>query len=219
MSSTTTWISTERLAEHGELGGIMVRLMMALQDFALADHSMGTWKAEEDHKLQDRKVGAVRYFLRLQLSHVFEAFEIIKEIEEQCELRAAVDACDRQTVKAYQTVIEFMKGDDYNLLLRIRNNIGFHYGRKVALQSLKRLEKRPNKNGALTIGNEALTWYFEPTEWVENDVIVHGIFGLPEDEEPTDLSAKTDDIVMRLHNIAHAFGDFAGYFIKGHAKI
>ena len=105
---------------------------------------MGTWKAEEDHKLQDRKIGAVRYFLRLQLSHLFEAFEIIKEIKERCELRAAVDASDRQTVKAYQTVVEFMNGDDYKLLRRVRNDISFHYGRKVVLQSLKRLETRPN---------------------------------------------------------------------------
>src|SRR5262249_21225146 len=120
----------------------------------------------------------------------------------------------------------FMKSDDYKLLRRIRQNIGFHYGAKVVLQSLERLEKRAQKkreekkyvkdNFALTLGDEALD--FKPTEWVENDIVVQGIFDLPEDEEPADVQAKTDDIVVRLHNIAAVFADFAGHFIKHHAK-
>ena len=230
MGRSTTWmVSMKKLADKDKLGGLMVRLMMVLQDFALANHSMGTWKAEENRKLKDRKVGAGRYFLRLQLSHIFEAFKIIeKEIEKSADLKAAIESCDARTKKSYQALLEFLKSEDYKLLLRIRNNIGFHYDAKVVLQSLQRLEKRQEKKRrekkytndcvALTMGTEVLDWYFKPTEWVENDIIVHGIFDLPDDEEPADLQAKTDDIVMRLHNIASVFGDFAGYFIKYHAR-
>ena len=53
---------------------------------------------------------------------------------------------------------------------------------------------------------------------VENDVVVHGIFGLPEGEEPADLQAKTDEIVMRLHEVANAQADFADHFVKAHVK-
>jgi hypothetical protein len=230
MSKTTTWmVSMKKLADRAELGGLMVRLMMALQDFALANHAMQTWKTEQSQKLKGRKVGAARYFLRMQISHIFEAFEIIQnEIEQSAALKTAIEACNAQTKKSYQTVIEFIKSDDYNLLLRIRNDIGFHYGRRVVLQSLQRLEKRQekkrkeneytNEHVALTLGHEALDWHFKPTELVENDVIIHGIFNLPQDEEPADLQAKTDEIVMRLHSVAGVFADFAGHFIRNHAK-
>lgn len=230
LGKSVTWmVSMKKLADEGELGGLMVRLMMILQDFALANHSMGIWKAEENQKLKHRKVGAGRYFLRLQISHICEAFKIIeKEIEKSAELKAAIELCDVRTKKSYHTVLDFLKSDDYKLLLRIRNNIGFHYGGTVVLQSLERLEKRQeqkrrekkytNDNVALTLGTGALDWYFKPTEWVENDVIVHGIFDLPQGEESGDLQAKTDDIVMRLHSIANVFCDFAAYFIKFHAK-
>jgi len=120
--------------------------MMVLQDFALANHAMEAWKTEHSLKLRSRKIGAARYFLRMQISHVFEAFEIVQnEIEKSAELKAAIEACDARTKKSYQTVIDFIKSDDYKLLSRIRNNIGFHYGPKVVLQSVQRLDKRQDK--------------------------------------------------------------------------
>ena len=94
MGKSTTWmVSLKKLSDQGELGGVMVRLMMVLQDFALANHSMETWKTEQNRKLKSRKVGAGRYFLRLQLSHLLEAFKIVQnEIETSAELKAAIGA-------------------------------------------------------------------------------------------------------------------------------
>ena len=225
--STTSLISMTRLAEQGELGGVMVRLMMVLQDFALANHAMAGWKAEKNGKLKDRHIGAGRYFLRLQMSHIFEAFALIEEIQKSDDLRATVEACDAQTKKSFVALETFMKSDDYKLLLVIRNTIGFHYGRKVVLQSLERIKQRLDKKReekkpvndlvAVTLGSEALDWHFVPTEWVENDIVVRGIFKLPEGQ-PEDDQKKSDEIVDRLHEIAKTFGDFAGYFIKSHAK-
>ena len=54
----------------------------------------------EDLKLESRKVGAARYFLRMQISHIFEAFEIVQnEIELSAEPKAAIEACDAQTAR------------------------------------------------------------------------------------------------------------------------
>ncbi|WP_072375405.1 hypothetical protein [Hyphomicrobium sp. NDB2Meth4] len=230
MGKSTTWlVSMERLADLGEIGSLMVRLMTAVQDFGLANYAMGKWKAEDSFKLQPRKLGAARYFLRLQMSHMFEALAIIEnEIERTPALRAAVEQCDARTIKSYEWLVEFAKSDDFKLLTRIRNNIGFHYDAKVVSQSLRRLERQRKKKvsagkftkdfGALTLGNESLDWFFKPTEYVENDIIIHGIFGLSEDDEPQDLQQRTDEIVMRLHDVAVVFSDFAGHFIKHHAK-
>jgi hypothetical protein len=92
MGKTTTWmVNMKKLVGQGELGGVMVRLMMALQDFAQANHAMQAWKTEQSLKPKSRKVGAGRYFLRMQISHIFEAFEIVQnEIEPSAELKAAL---------------------------------------------------------------------------------------------------------------------------------
>src|SRR3954463_6556816 len=123
MGKSTTWmVSMNKLADQGRLGSVMVRLMMVLQDFALANDAMEKWRTEEHPKLQERKRGAARYFLRLQVSHMFEACEIIKnEMEASDELKQAVEACDPQTNKSYRAVLKFLKSDDYKLMLRIRN--------------------------------------------------------------------------------------------------
>jgi hypothetical protein len=231
MGKSTTWtVSMKRLADQGELGSVMVRLMMVLQDFALASHSMGAWKAEKNQKLKARKIGAARYFLRMQASHIYEAFKIIREIDQCSRLKSAIEVCDPQTKKSYETLLQltkFQKGDDYWLMHLIRNKIGFHYDKEYVQNSLNRFKgqqgeyqtnKRTNNHVALTLGTEDLHWYFEPTEWVENDIMVHEIFGLPKDEDPDVLQTKTDEIMERLHSIARVFGDFAGYFIKCHAK-
>ncbi len=229
MRKTTTWmVSIEKLAKQGNLGAVMVRLMMAVQDFALANHAMETWKAEQSRRLQGRKIGARMYFQRLQVSHFYEAFEIIKEIKAGAALTAAVDKCDPQTRSSYQRLLTFLNDGDYKLLLRIRNNVGFHYAAKDVLKALKRLERRQvrrrkdgrcvNDSHAFTLGNYAMDWHFQATEAVEDDIVVHDIFGLPENDDPVDLLAKTDDIVMRLQPIAGVLADFAGYFVKYHAK-
>jgi hypothetical protein len=228
MSKTTTkLVSMTRLADQGELGGIMVRLMMVIQDFALANHAMGSWKAEKDGKYKHRHIAAGRYFLRLQMSHILEAFELVEEIQKSDELKAAVLACDKQTRKSFEALEAFMNGEDYKLLLVIRNTIGFHYGRKLVLQSLARIKERLEKQRAekknaddlvgITLGHEALDWHFVPTEWVENDIVVRGIFKIPEGQ-PMDDQQKSDEIVDRLHEIAKTFADFGGHFIRHHAK-
>jgi hypothetical protein len=220
-------VSMTKLAEQGELGGLMVRLMMAVQDFALANHAMGKWKAERDGKYKDRYIAAGRYFLRLQMSHILETFELVEEIQKSDDLKAALAACDAETQKSFAKLQEFMKNDDYKLLLMVRNTIGFHYGRKVVLQALERIKARAEKNREqkkkwndlvpITLGHEALDWHFVPTEWVENDIVVRGIFKIAEGD-PAEDQDKSNEIVDRLHAVAGTFADFAGHFIKRHAK-
>jgi len=135
---------------------------------------------------------------------MFEAFDIIeKEIETDEKLEGAIETCDALTMKSYRALLDFMKTDDFKLLTRIRENISFHYGAKVVTNSLKRIldrqtkrtEKRwVNKQLSLTLGEDALDWSFDG--WIENDIVVYGIFKLPDDDDPTEVQAKTDEIIV-----------------------
>jgi hypothetical protein len=230
VSKTTTWaVDLKKLADASELGSVMVRLMMALQDFALANHAMGAWKSEASPKLKNREIGAARYFLRLQIAHLREALKIVnEEIEKNDNLKAAVAACDAPTKRSYQTAVDFSRGGDNKLVERIRSNISFHYDPKVVKRSLQRLEARQNKkrkegeyvngNALLTLGHNAMDWYFTVTDAVEIDIVVHDIFDLNEDEQPEVLQEKVDAIMVRLYEAAAVFADFAGHFVKFHAK-
>ncbi|MGO8843184.1 MAG: hypothetical protein ACLQF1_19310 [Methyloceanibacter sp.] len=225
-------VSIEKLAKLGNLGGVMVSLMISVQDFALANHAMEGWKTEENPNLKSRKIGARMYFLRLQMSHIFEAFEIItKKIEKSADLKAAIAACDPQTRSSYQVLLDFLETADYDRLLRIRNNLGFHYDTKVAQKALVRLEKRQKRrrrNGkyvqdqyALTLGNNGMDWHFELTEAVKQLKTISSFtkfFDLPEIDDPAELLAKSDEIVMSIFSIALVLADFVGHFVKHHAK-
>jgi hypothetical protein len=50
--TTTTLVGMTRLADQGELGGIMVRLMLVIQDFALANHAHGVVEGRKGRKVQ-----------------------------------------------------------------------------------------------------------------------------------------------------------------------
>lgn len=215
---TICFVSLERLKQQGDLGGIIIRLMMALNDFAIANDGMGRWQNEESPSLKDRRTSASRYFLRQLMAHLFEALQIIKEMRETVAFRNAVDACDIKTRESFEKLATFLDGDDYKLLLRIRNNVAFHYDQGVAVKSVSRLAKQfPGKTVTYTLGQELINWRFAPAELVENDVVVREIFKISEDD-PADQQRSTDDVVVRIHSMAAVFGDFAGYFVKRYAK-
>jgi hypothetical protein len=144
--STTKSVSMQRLAEQGEVGGLILRLMMVLQDYAFANRAMtAVGRPTKKKKLGDTKRAAGRYYLRLQMSHSFEALAIIREIKDNEELSAMVMGCDRIAKKAFEALVKFLDAPDYALFACIRNNVGFHYGRKEVLKSLARVERRRHR--------------------------------------------------------------------------
>jgi hypothetical protein len=194
----------------------MVRLMMACNDFSLANKSLGTWRKPKTRKEEMRAPGALRYFLRLQVSHVCEAMNIIDEIERSATLRAAVDAADRRTQVSYDSLRRFKKSPRWKTMKLIRNKVAFHYDPAWVKQAIGRLDmKNPRLRATISMGNEALDWYFEPADMVEDSIVVRQIFNIPEGAE---VRVETDKILVELQGIAAAFGDFAGYFVKHHSK-
>jgi hypothetical protein len=81
MSSTTKNVRLGSIADKGKLGSVLIRLMMVMNDMSLAMDGLGWWVNENERTRQHREVGARIYFVRLQLSHLYEGMKIIKEIE------------------------------------------------------------------------------------------------------------------------------------------
>jgi hypothetical protein len=58
LQSTTRMTTFKTLADTGALGQVLVRLMMAINDFGLANEALGGWMKERPPKLVGRQPGA-----------------------------------------------------------------------------------------------------------------------------------------------------------------
>jgi hypothetical protein len=94
---------------------------------------------------------------------------------------------------------------------RIRNNLAFHYDATMAEKQLIELvAEHPGTNGAITMGSDALDWFFAPGDMVRERVGVREVFKVP---RGANVREETDKILDELHEISDVFGRFAGNFI------
>jgi hypothetical protein len=213
--SSRTWSAkTAALVADKELASVIVRLMMAMNDIAMANEGLGEWTATADRRKVFRQNGGRLYYGRMLMAHVYEALSIIKDIQKDTKLRAAVQKCDAKTRSSFKAVAKFLRTDDYEMLLRIRNNASFHYDRKLAVKGLEQIaENFPNHRFTYSLGHDPLDWYFELGDLVNDRIVVRDIFKAPKD---ADVRTAIDPILVRLHEMAAAFSDFAGYFVRCH---
>jgi hypothetical protein len=186
--------------------------MMVINDMSLAMDAQRRWTEDAMKERKHREQGAKIYFIRLQISHIYEAMKIIKEIRDSPELMKAVDRSDRFTKKGFAALLAFAGSTEFEKVMgRIRNNLTFHYDPKTIERALASLvAKHPDASGSMSLGHEPHNWFFQPGDMVGDRAAVREIFKV---SEGTDAVAETDKIVMRLHDIIQLFGGFAGGLI------
>jgi hypothetical protein len=213
--SSRAWSAkTAALVADKKLASVIVRLMMAMNDIAMANEGLGEWTATADRKRLFRQNGGRLYYGRMLMAHVYEALSVIDDIQKDTKLRAAVKKCDAKTRSSFEAVAKFLGTDDHKMLLRIRNNASFHYERKLAVKALEQIaENFPEHRFMYSLGHDPLDWYFELGDLVIDRIVVRDIFKAPKD---ADVRAAIDPILLRLHKMAAAFSDFAGYFVRCH---
>jgi hypothetical protein len=216
MSSRTWTARTSLLNSDQQLASVIVRLMMVQNDISMANEGLSEWTDASEQKKLARQYGGKLYYGRMLMSHVFEALEIIEEIQNSAHLHQAVQKSDPGTRASFNSVAAFLKSPAYFKLLRIRNNVGFHYPSKLAVKALEQIDKKfPGHRFCYSLGQQTLDWYFELGDLLLDRIVVRDIFKAP---EGADVRAAIDPILLRLHAMAVAFSDFAGYFIRHSLK-
>ena len=216
MSSRTWSVGTARLMADKEAASVVVRLMMALNDLAIANEGLGEWTATQERRKLARQNGGRLYYGRMLMAHVYEALSIIENIQDSPKLRMLVDACDPATRSSFNGVAGFLETADYGMLCRIRNNASFHYNGKLAVRAVEQINKKfPEHVSTYSLGHDPLDWYFELGDLALDRIVVRDIFKAP---ESADLRAAINPILMRMHTMAGAFSDFAGHFIRNQLK-
>jgi hypothetical protein len=213
--STTRLTTINKIAAKGELGEVLIQLMMVCNDLTLCNHALDAWKREGDRKLQCRKTGAQMYFVRLQIAHMFEAMEIVKRIRESHELMEHVTGADSRTRDSFTRTANFIGSADYEKMLRIRNNMTFHYGDGIIRKALKKPSSGlKGMNLVVTLSDDLSQWFFAPSDRIIDQIVVREIFAIPQD---ADVRKEVDEIADRLLSYIENFGDFAGNFIWKYA--
>jgi hypothetical protein len=111
--SSKTWIArTAEVIADKEVASVVVRLMMALNDIAMANEGLGEWTFGQERKKLARQNGGRLYYGRMLMAHVYEALSIIKDIQDNPKLRALVDACDPETRLSFDAVAVFLTTSD-----------------------------------------------------------------------------------------------------------
>lgn len=80
MVTSTIYTTFEKLTARGDEAVLIVKLMMAFNDLALANEGLSIFKSQYVTKRNDKNRGAAMYFVRLQASHLYEAMEIVDVI-------------------------------------------------------------------------------------------------------------------------------------------
>jgi hypothetical protein len=212
MSSREWIVRTDKLLQDQQVGSVILRLMMFMNDIVITNTEMFEWEKTEDPKKKFRWRGAVLYFGRMQSAHLFEALSIIREIKSDPQLLARVSKCTTQTASSFQVVASFLDSDDCKLMAKMRNVAAFHYDKKLSMRRLAKIVQAfPDHRTSYSIGNDTLDWYFELGDLVFDEVVIREVFEISEDADIKEAALK---VLNRLHVIGVAFTNFAGYFIR-----
>lgn len=215
--STSRLVSPANIEALGPLGVIIIRLMMSISDLTLASQALGVWNDEERPARERLKGAARRYFVRLQIAHLYEALKIIDDIKEKH--ADDVAKCDAQTRASFDRVSAFLLTPEYESIAgMLRNNIVFHYGSsgKMIARALRAIaERHPDKKVWVETGRDLHHYNYEPATWVVDHVILRQIFKVPLGTNESDAAGQ---IIGRLFDIQTAFSDFAVYFVDHYTR-
>lgn len=189
--------------------------MMAVNDCAIANDALISWKAEDANRRRSRKKAAGQYFVRLQFAHLHEGLTAVEALLQDAQLRAFLEGCDYRTRECMDRLRVYLKGGaEYNrfeaISSKLRNNVVFHYheGKRVdwIAHALAALEPG---FGGVQIGTEPVLNHFGLADDVVEEIVLREIWGVP--PGPTQ-PADADAVAMYCDNVFKVFAEFAIYF-------
>jgi hypothetical protein len=216
MSSKTKYTTFKKLSDKDQLGIVLGRLMMAVNDIGVCNDGLGAWMGEQEGAIRkERQQRARMYFVRMLISHTFEALQVLNKINGESDLLKVVHARSEPTQEAFSRAIAVVGTDQYKFFKEVRNSLGFHYLPATVRYTVDRQAGRvPAVNLSLSVGSDNLQWYYEPGDRIIDSFIIRDVFGIPED---ADAVKEVDRLIHEMQDVAEHIATFAGYFIMEQA--
>lgn len=217
MSRTQTiFVDLQRLLSTGPEASLIIRLMMACNDIALANQCLSTFKEENSPMREHVSKGAQMYFVRLQCGHLKEAMGLIDEVYKDINFSQRVQRLTRQAQECFHNLVNSLQnGPDHqkfkDYVMKVRHKTIFHYDRKLVDRALKdRAGRSGTSCSKITRGNHISLWRFELSDDILDSVICRHIWKIP---RSADLRQEADRICDFVSNLCVSFLDFCGEFI------
>jgi hypothetical protein len=209
--SNTRYVAFSLLKARLPSSATVVRLMMACNDMALANQSLGKWKTEFETDRGARAWGASLWAIRAQISHMYEGLDIIRAILADQQLMQVVERCDQRTQESFETLKAYVESGAKLKELeaiagRIRNTVSFHYDEsgKLVTRAIQALATQ-GKTSSVTRATVGPDWHFEVADRVVDEIVCGQIWNIPKN---ADQSAEADKIMGKIHDIFLLLQDF-----------
>jgi hypothetical protein len=215
MKATQTFVvDLERLLRQGVDGNLVIRLMRAADDIALANWGLAHYTKEEQPRLRKHiQQGARRYFVRLQCGHLVEALKLIEEVKNSRRLKAIVKSSDGSAQAAFQRLIECLPGglrrkEFEDQVRTVRNKAAFHYDAALVAKALEsRAGRRGSSRCTITRGTEINLWRSGLADDIEDTIVCRFLWKIP---MSADLQAEANRILDFASDLCRDFLDIAG---------
>jgi hypothetical protein len=211
MGSLQRLTTFQKLNDKGELGVVLGRLMLAVNDIGIANDALGSWMKDQEGIRKDRQRGAKMYFVRMLISHVFEALSVISKIKNTPELIAVVERSSKAIKEPFARCYAVIGTEKYKQMKALRSGLGFHYlDPPVREAILSQGQKAPDLQLSLSVGHDPLEWHYEPGDRIVDSAVVRGVFQIPEE---ADVQKELDTLIHDIQAVGDDLAVFAGYFI------
>ena len=105
-ATQTLFVDLTRIQAQASDGVLVIRLMRAADDIALANWGLRQFTASQPSISAHVQDGARRYFVRLQCGHVTEGLGIVGEVTTSARLSLLVDRCTPEARGAFERLKE-----------------------------------------------------------------------------------------------------------------
>jgi hypothetical protein len=217
----TTFVDLSRLLPKKKEASLIIRLMMACNDIALANQCLAQYKEDQPPIRKHVQKGALMYFVRLQCGHLKEAMDLIQKFCDDEYLFKRVDSCSQEAQASLKSLTDCFKGGpeytkyrDY--ILKVRHKTIFHYDGKLVEKALAdRASRMEAKISKITRGDHISLWRFNLSDDIVDSLICRQLWKIPREEN---LREKADEISDFGSNLCVSFLDFCGENIFSYIK-
>jgi hypothetical protein len=217
MSSRTKLISIDKIARDPEIGSMLIRLMMVMNDCAIAEESATIWRERTDEKTRVKAQEAFKFFVELQIGHLHEGLALIREIDKRPKLRDLVEQCPQITRAQFDHLKNYKPGIALGAVMaNIRNKLAFHYDPTMIKDELNaHVREQPRTAALISIGDSSEDILFEPGAVINERVAVNKVFRITAGVD-TDVAANK--LMVELEKVMEDFMNFGGSFVWKHTS-
>jgi hypothetical protein len=222
MRTHTEFFSFRKLA-RATGASVIARVAMVCNDLAIANSSMGRYKAVKSNALNHVLQGAQMYFVRVSCGHLNEGVRVIGEVRDDPSLGSLVNRCSLEAQSAFTDLCACLpKGSKHKEFKRfvgwIRNRVAFHYGAKDVDWAL---EERGNKlnpgSCSMTLGEDIHSCRFEFADAILDTIVCRRLWQIPVEADVRAEADRISDWCFRKSLQFLVFGeDFVRRFLKNY---